>query len=311
MVKGNVSLQKKLDSACNSILDQVGRGHVADYIPALARIDIKKFGASILTIEGEKASYGDAQESFSIQSISKVFSLTLVLSKIGDELWKRVNHEPSGNSFNSIVQLEMEKGIPRNPFINAGALVLCDILLNGRSTEACLSSILDLFHKVANDETIQIDEEVASSELKTAHRNLSLANFMKSCKNIHHTVQEVLDVYCHQCSIAMNCEQMSRSLLFLSKEGLDPLTNNRIITQEMARRINSIMMLCGHYDASGDFAYRVGLPGKSGVGGGIVVVVPEVGVITVWSPGLNKNGNSLAGSAALEAIARTLNWNIL
>ncbi len=306
-----LTLQKKLDAACNSIRDQIGRGHVANYIPALARIDIKKFGASILTLEGEQASYGDAQEPFSIQSISKVFSLTLVLNKIGDELWKRVHHEPSGNAFNSIVQLEMEKGIPRNPFINAGALVLSDILLEGVSKKECLSFILNFLHQVSNDRSIQIDEEVSLSELNTAHRNLSLANFMKSCHNIKHSVEEVLDIYCHQCSIAMNNEQLCRSLLFLAKVGFDPLTKTQVISQELARRINSIMMLCGHYDASGDFAYRVGLPGKSGVGGGIVVVVPEVGVISVWSPGLNKNGNSLAGTAALEAIAKSLNWNIL
>jgi glutaminase len=304
-------LQKILDTACNSILDQVGHGHVANYIPALARIDINKFGASILTLNGEVASYGDAQETFSIQSISKVFSLTMVLNKIGDDLWKRVHHEPSGNAFNSIVQLEMEKGIPRNPFINAGALVLSDILLQGHKPESCLASYLAFLHTVSQDQSIAMDEEVANSELDTAHRNLSLANFMKSCNNIKHTVKDVLNVYCHHCSIAMNCEQLNRSLLFLAREGFDPISKNQIIASEMARRINSIMMLCGHYDASGDFAYRVGLPGKSGVGGGIVVIVPDVGIITVWSPGLNKNGNSLAGTAALEAIAKTSNWNIL
>lgn len=305
------TLQIKLDAACNSIRDQIGRGHVANYIPALARIDIKKFGASILTLDGEHASYGDAEEPFSIQSISKVFSLTLVLNKIGDDLWKRVHHEPSGNAFNSIVQLEMEKGIPRNPFINAGALVLSDILLEGVSKKDCLALILNFLHLVTNDQSIQSDEEVALSELNTAHRNLSLANFMKSCQNIKHDVKDVLDIYCHQCSISMNNKQLCRSLLFLAKEGFDPITKSQVISQELARRINSIMMLCGHYDASGDFAYRVGLPGKSGVGGGIVVVVPDVGIISVWSPGLNKNGNSLAGTAALEALAKSLNWNIL
>ncbi len=305
------SLQTILDTACNSIRDQVGRGRVADYIPALARVDIQKFGASILTLDGEVASYGDAKEPFSIQSISKVFSLTLVLNRIGDELWKRIHHEPSGNAFNSIVQLEMEKGIPRNPFINAGALVLSDILLQGHKPESCLVSFLEFIHRVSNDQSIIIDEEVAMSELETAHRNLSLANFMKSCNNINHTVKDVINFYSHHCSISMSCEQLNQSLLFLAKEGYDPISKNQIISSEMARRINSIMMLCGHYDASGDFAYRVGLPGKSGVGGGIVVIVPDVGIICVWSPGLNKNGNSLAGTSALEAIAKTSNWNIL
>ncbi len=305
------TLKKKLTNACNSVMDQLGKGQVASYIPALARIDPKKFGASILTVDGIKVSYGDASEPFSIQSISKVFALTNVLNILGDKLWNRINHEPSGNAFNSIVQLELEKGIPRNPFINAGALVLSDIMLRGHSPESCISSFLDFIQIVGDDPSIFIDEEVAKSELETAHRNASLANFMKSCNNIDHLVLDVLNVYCHNCSITMSCEQLSRAFLFLAKEGLDPLSTRRVIPDEKARRINSIMMLCGHYDASGDFAYRVGLPGKSGVGGGIVVIIPDVGVVTVWSPGLNKNGNSLVGTSALEAITRSMGWNIL
>ncbi|WP_109018657.1 glutaminase [Leptospira kobayashii] len=307
----NSSLGKILDSACQSIQNQIGSGKIANYIPALARVDIKKFGAAILTLNGESASYGDANESFSIQSISKVFSLTLVLNQIGDKLWERVHHEPSGNAFNSIVQLEMEHGIPRNPFINAGALVLSDILLKDSTPKASIQTVLNFLHEINGESRITIDHEVALSELKHAHRNASLVNFMKSCNNIENTVSDVLEVYCNLCSISMSCEELSRSMLFLAKEGFDPISNKRIVSPELARRINSIMMLCGHYDASGDFAYRVGLPGKSGVGGGIVAIVPEVGVITVWSPGLNHNGNSLAGTSALEAIARISNWNIL
>ncbi len=311
MAMTNASLSKILDSACRSIQDQIGSGKVANYIPALARVDIKKFGAAILTLNGESASFGDAHESFSIQSISKVFSLTLVLNQIGDKLWERVHHEPSGNAFNSIVQLEMERGIPRNPFINAGALVLSDILLKDRTPEASIQTILNFLHEINGEARIGIAHEVALSELETANRNSSLVHFMKSCNNIENTVSDVLKVYCNHCSITMSCEELSRSMLFLAKEGFDPISNKRIVSPELARRINSIMMLCGHYDASGDFAYRVGLPGKSGVGGGIVAIVPEVGVITVWSPGLNNNGNSLVGTSALEAIARISNWNIL
>ncbi len=304
-------MQQILETACKSIQDKIGTGQIANYIPALARINPNHFGASILSLDGEVSNFGDSKIRFSIQSISKVFSLTLVLQKIGDELWKRVHHEPSGNAFNSIVQLEMERGIPRNPFINAGALVLSDILLKSKSPDVCLSEVLSFIQEVACDSSIGIDTEVAASEISTAHRNASLANFMKSCQNIENEVEAVLKTYCSLCAVSMSCEQLCRAFLYLAGEGFDPIAKKRIISPEMARRINSIMMLCGHYDASGDFAYRVGLPGKSGVGGGIVVVVPEVGVITVWSPGLNQNGNSLAGTAALEAIAKVSNWNIL
>ncbi|MCB1176603.1 MAG: glutaminase [Leptospiraceae bacterium] len=305
------NLNSLLEKACNSVLNQVGTGKVANYIPALARINPKKFGASILTLDGESALYGDAKESFSIQSISKVFTLTLVLNQIGDELWKRVNHEPSGNTFNSIVQLEQEKGIPRNPFINAGAIVLSDILLEGNNPNFCISKILSFIQSLGNDESIRIDKEVSISEIETAHRNISLANFMKSFKNIKNEIKDIVEVYCNHCAISMSCEQLSRSFLYLAKEGKDPISGNQIINLKLAKRINSIMMLCGHYDASGDFAYRVGLPGKSGVGGGIVAVVPNIGVATVWSPGLNKNGNSLVGTSALEAITQIMGWNIL
>lgn len=305
------SLDERLTKACNSVRHQVGRGQVADYIPALASVSPNKLGAAIVTVEGDVAIYGDAQEPFSIQSISKVFTLTLALEKVGATLWSRVGREPSGNPFNSIVQLERELGIPRNPFINAGAVVVSDVLLSEHSPSVAVESILAFMRKLSHDSSIKIDEVVAQSEIATAHRNASLVNFMKSFGNIKNDIDKVLEVYCHQCAIAMSCEQLARSALFLSQNGMDPMTGDQIVSEEMAKRINSIMLLCGHYDASGDFAFRVGLPGKSGVGGGIVAVVPDKAAIAVWSPALNKNGNSHAGTAALEAIVRETNWNIL
>ncbi len=304
-------LNALLAEACDSVRDEVGVGQVASYIPALARIMPDKFGAAIMTVEGDVALYGDAQEAFSIQSISKVFSLTLALNQVGDELWSRVGREPSGNAFNSIVQLEKERGIPRNPLVNAGALAVTDVLLKNHSAESCKTAYLNFIHRISNDKSITFDDEVARSEIDSAHRNASLTHFMKSFNNIEHSVEDVLKVYCNHCSITMNCEQLARSFLFLATNGKDPLSGEQIVSEQRARRINSIMMLCGHYDASGDFAFRVGLPGKSGVGGGIVVVVPDVATIAVWSPCLNSNGNSHAGSAALEAIARVTQWNIL
>lgn len=304
------SLKKNLESACRSIQQEIGIGQVANYIPALAKVPADKFGATIITVDGETAHYGDSQEPFSIQSISKLFALTSALNQVGTDVWKRVGREPSGNSFNSIVQLEQENGIPRNPFINAGALVVTDMMLGDQSTDASIKNFLSLVQRLAGDKSIAIDDQVADSELATAHRNSSLAYFMQSFKNLERSVDDVLTVYCNQCAIAMTCEQLARSALFLSSNGTDPLTNTCIVDSTRARRINALMMLCGHYDASGDFAHRVGLPGKSGVGGGIVVVVPDVAAAAVWSPCLNLNGNSHAGTAALEALIEATRWNI-
>ena len=304
-------LQTHLDKTCQSIQHEIGLGKVADYIPALAQVPPDKFGASIITVNGEKANFGAAKENFSIQSISKLFTLTSVLNQRGDDIWKRVGREPSGNAFNSIVQLEMECGIPRNPFINAGALVVTDSLLGSQTADEFTENLLAFIRSLADDNSIGIDNVVAQSERDTAFRNASLAHFMQSFGNLERPVSDVLDVYCNQCAIAMSCEQLARSALFLANNGIDPLTDKRIVDEERARRLNSMMMLCGHYDASGDFAFRVGLPGKSGVGGGIIAVVPDVAAVAVWSPCLNANGNSHAGTAALEALVRATKWNVL
>lgn len=305
------TLQKQLDSTCQSIQHEIGVGKVANYIPALAQVPPGKFGAAIVTVTGEKAFFGAAQETFSIQSISKLFALTAVLNRLDKKIWDRVGREPSGNAFNSIVQLEMENGIPRNPFINAGALVVTDALLGNQTTEDCAAGLLALVQTLADDTSIAVDAIVAQSERATAYRNASLAHFMQSFGNLERPVSDILDVYCQQCAIAMSCEQLARSALYLANNGTDPLTGEPIVDEERARRINAMMMLCGHYDASGDFAYRVGLPGKSGVGGGIIVVVPDIAAVAVWSPCLNTNGNSHAGTAALEALVRATRWNVL
>ena len=305
------SLQAQLDSTCRSIQHEIGVGEVANYIPALAQVPADKFAAAVITVTGETATFGAASEHFSIQSISKLFALTSVLNQRGMDIWKRVGREPSGNAFNSIVQLEMECGIPRNPFINAGALVVTDALLGDQTVEDCSAALLASVQSLAEDSSVEIDEVVAQSERDTAYRNASLAHFMQSFGNLERPVSDVLDVYCQQCAIAMNCEQLARSVLFLANNGTDPLTKKVIVDEERARRLNALMMLCGHYDASGDFAFRVGLPGKSGVGGGIIAVVPNIATVAVWSPCLNANGNSHAGTVALEALVRATTWNVL
>ncbi|MDJ0879808.1 MAG: glutaminase [Halieaceae bacterium] len=303
-------LASKLSRACDRVQGEVGVGVAADYIPALARVDPKRFGAAIITVDGDQACYGDAEVPFSIQSLSKVFTLTLALDAVGESLWERVGREPSGTPFNSIVQLELEQGIPRNPFINAGALVITDTLLSTWGKETSIETITAGMRSLAEDHAVTIDAEVARSEAETGERNRSLAHFLKSFGNLENNVDDMLTVYFHQCALAMTCKQLARAMLPLAAGGADPLNGKRIVSPERARRVNAIMLTCGHYDASGDFAFRVGLPAKSGVGGGIVAVAPERGAIAVWSPCLNSFGNSHAGTQALAEIVRETGWTV-
>ena len=303
-----------LDALVQRIADEMkglaDRGKVADYIPGLARVDPGHFGIAVTTHDGRMYTAGDADISFSIQSVSKVFALTMALGKVGDSLWQRVGREPSGNAFNSIVQLEAEHGIPRNPFINAGAIVVSDVVLAGHEPREAIAEILRFMREIAGDDGISIDEEVAQGEADTGFRNTALANYMRAFGNIHHPVEQVLGVYFHQCALAMNCRQLARAGRYLMLEGQHPETGFNVISPMRARRINALMMLCGHYDGSGEFAFRVGIPGKSGVGGGILCVVPGIASIAVWSPGLNERGNSTLGSLALERLAVATGWSV-
>ena len=286
------------------------RGEVATYIPQLAKVDVARFGIAVAMNDGRVIASGDADIPFSIQSVSKVFTLTLALGKVGDTLWKRVGREPSGNPFNSIVQLEHEHGIPRNPFINAGAVVVTDVVLAGHEPREAIGEILRFIQFLADDDTIYIDREVAASEQATGYRNVALANYMRSFGNITHAPELSLGVYYHHCAIAMSCRQLALAGRFLAHGGRHPDTGHSVVSAERARRICALMLTCGHYDGSGDFAFRVGIPGKSGVGGGILCIVPGVASIAVWSPGLNQNGNSKLGSIALEKLAKAMNWSL-
>jgi glutaminase len=279
------------------------RGAVADYIPELAAIDPGQFGISVTLADGTQHSAGDSSVPFSIQSVSKVFGLAIALGRLGDQLWTRVRREPSGLAFNSILQLESEQGIPRNPFINAGAIVTTDAALGHRPPKEFLAELLTFLRTAAGDEDIHIDRAVAKSEIETGHRNFALAHFLKSHGNLTNAPDRVLGAYFHQCAIAMTVEQLSRAGRFLA--GFQ-----RLIAPERTRRINALMLTCGHYDGSGEFAFRVGLPGKSGVGGGILVIAPGRASIAVWSPGLSAQGNSQLGTEALDLLARRTGWSI-
>ncbi len=286
------------------------RGKVADYIPPLARVDPGQFALALVLPDGTMISAGDAARRFSIQSVSKVFTLALALGKMGEQLWSRVGREPSGDPFNSIVQLEYERGLPRNPFINAGAIAVTDSILSDYAPKEALGHILQFVRFVAGDEDIAMDPAVARSEQETGFRNIALANFMREFGTIDGPVEQTLGVYFHHCAIAMTTEQLAMSARFLAYDGCLRPGGPRVIAARMARQINTLMLTCGHYDRSGEFAFRVGLPGKSGVGGGIMAVAPGQAAIGCWSPGLNRSGNSKLGARALELLALRTGWSV-
>ncbi|WP_179402343.1 glutaminase [Burkholderia guangdongensis] len=273
-------------------------GRVADYIPELAKVPADKFGMAVVTLDGAVHTIGDAYERFSIQSISKLFACTLAFQLLGDALWERVGREPSGTAFNSLVQLESERGKPRNPFINAGALVVTDVLC--RRFVHAETALVQFVRRLISVANIDYDSRVAQSELRHAERNRAMAHFIASFGNMTMPPDTVVDAYSRQCAIAMNCVELAKAALFLANGGVAPVSGEPILDASSAKRLSALMLTCGTYDAAGDFVYRVGLPAKSGVGGGIVAVLPGEMAVCVWSPGLDANGNSLAGVLALE-----------
>lgn len=303
-------LERIVRDIAESMAKVTNRGRVADYIPELAKVDPNQFGIAIVPADGRVIAAGDAETPFSIQSISKVFTLSLALGRVGDVLWERVGREPSGDPFNSIVQLEADNGIPRNPLINAGAIVVTDILLAGHEPRETIGEILRFMRSVTDDDEIRIDPQVARSEERTGFRNAALANFIRAANNLHHAPERTLGVYFHHCAIAMTCNQLAMAGRFFAFGGRLGVDGPKIISAARARRINALMLTCGHYDGSGDFAYQVGFPGKSGVGGGILAIVPGVASIAVWSPGLNAVGNSQLATRSLMQLSDRTGWSI-
>ncbi len=273
------------------------KGIVASYIPELAHVDVTNFGIHLKTYNHGSFSVGDFNKKFSIQSISKALALAEAIELIGDAVWNRVTVEPSGHPFNQLALLEIENGIPRNPLINAGAIVIADILVSNLKNPK--QDFLNYVRGLANDNTINYNKAVANSEKITGYKNFAAANLLKSFKNLNNPVDEVLDFYFHQCAIEMTCSQLSDAFFMFSNNGIC-IQNKQHITDRQVKRINALMLTCGFYDEAGEFAFKVGLPGKSGVGGGIVALLPDKFVITTWAPGLNKKGNSKLGMLALE-----------
>ncbi|MCL5049355.1 glutaminase [Aliidiomarina maris] len=283
-------------------------GEVANYIPALASVNPNQCGIAVANLDGQVHVAGDADVPFSIQSVSKVFGLALAMLRMGDDLWQRVHMEPSGQAFNSIVQLEWEHGIPRNPFINAGAIVVADTLVSHYS--ASKNALMSFVRGLADRPEIAVNQDVFLSEKQHGSRNAALAYLMKSFGNIEADVEDALDHYFYQCSIEMSCRDVARSLSFLANRGVQPHSGDTIVSRRDAHRINAIMQTSGMYDQSGEFAFEVGLPAKSGVGGGIVAIVPNYGVICAWSPRLNQYGNSCMGMYMITRLAEKLGLSV-
>jgi len=283
-------------------------GKVASYIPELRDVNPDKFGVHLTTIDDDHYDFGDSDERFSIQSIAKVLALVLAYKLEDEKLWERVGVEPSGTPFNSLVQLEYDLGIPRNPLINAGALVICDILVS--KLENPKHEFIQFVRKVSDNPDIEYCSRIANSEKLAGYRNAALINLIKSFGNIKNDIDVVLDFYFNLCSIEMSCKELSRTFLFLAAYGVCPYTNETIISVSKSKRVNAIMQLCGFYDEAGEFSFKVGLPGKSGVGGGIVAIHPNKYCIAVWSPRLNKKGNSNMGMKFLELFTTEIQASI-
>ena len=299
--------QEILDAVHATVSPHVGCGRVADYIPELAAVDPRRFGLALATTDGAVYGVGDWQIPFSIQSVSKVFSLAVALSGNSEAIWRRVGREPSGSPFNALQRLENDRGIPRNPFVNAGALVVVDHLLTmtGDPTRV----VLELLRTEGGNTTIDVDQQVAKSEAENRHRNAALAHLLASYGALTHPVDVVLDQYTALCAIAMSCRDLARTAGFLARQGLRA-DASRLLSRSNAKRLNATMLTCGTYGSAGEFAYRVGLPAKSGVGGGILAVVPNRCTLAVWAPGLDESGNSCAGRAALDAFTTLTGWSV-
>jgi len=308
-----MEISEAIEAAAHTARPAAAGGKVADYIPQLRKLDPDLFGLAVAALDGTEHVVGDVDVAFPIQSMSKVFSLVLAMQKIGGEravrreIWERVGREPSGDPFNSLVQLEHECGIPRNPMINAGALVIVDLLL-----EHCddpVAEILELVQALAGED-LEMDPAIAAAEDRSSQRNRAMANLMAGFDNLEHSVDEVLEVYNKQCSLMMTARQVARSMRFLANDGIDPGRGRQILSASLAKRVMAVMLTCGTYDAAGEFAFSVGLPCKSGVAGGIMAAIPDHSGICVWSPPLDPAGNSLAGRVALRDLTDRLELSI-
>lgn len=294
-----MNYQHILENIHQEILPFARYGKQADYIPALAKVDPDQYGIALKTVDGQAYSHMQADTRFSIQSISKVFAVAMGLAVKGESLWKLVGKEPSGTAFNSLVQLEVEKGKPRNPFINAGAIVVADLLMSELSDPE--REFIDFVRELSGSPDVDYNMEVAVSEREKGYLNAAIANLLKYHGTIENDIEDVLMFYFKMCSVEMSCNELAQA--FLAFTNYRPFDYSGFkLTSSQIKRLNAVMQTCGFYDEAGEFSYLVGLPGKSGVGGGIVAVYPHRYSVAVWSPRLNSKGNSVMGMKALELL---------
>jgi glutaminase len=297
-----------LEEIYDEVQPLLKKGKVASYIPELKRVNKEQFGMAVCTNEGDEYIIGCADKYLSIQSVSKVFTFAMAYKEFGQRIWKRVGKEPSGTKFNSLILLENENGIPRNPFINPGAIVIADMLY--RKYRYPMNEVLKFVRELSGNPNITFNTATRNSELKYANLNYSLAYFMKAHKNIKSDVHKLIDFYTSHCAIEMTCVDLARSFRLFCQDGKNPWNGRKILTESQSKHINAVMMTCGLYNSVGDFAYRVGMPAKSGVGGAVVGVIPDKFSVAVWAPGLDKNGNSIAGVKALELFTDKTGFSI-
>lgn len=286
-------------------------GKLASYIPALLESNPNDLGICLVDLNGKEFYAGECDKRFTIQSISKVVTLILALKDNGRyNVFKKVNVEPTGMGFNSIVNLEVrDSGRPYNPMINAGAIVTTS-LINGKDINEKLNKILNFIKIVTKNDSISINERVYLSEKETGDRNRALAYFMKSTKILDGDVEEILDLYFKQCSIEVSARDLARFGSVIANDGVIPWSNERIMSREVCRIVKTIMVTCGMYDASGEFAVHVGIPAKSGVGGGILATVPRRYGIGIYGPSLDEKGNSLSGLHIIKDLSEELDLSI-
>jgi glutaminase len=303
------AVKRAVEEITTEVGDSDDWGTATRQIEALSHVDTHQFGIAIFTRDGDLVTGGDVDVPFSIQSISKVFSLELALEEYGEELWTRCGRDPSGDPFNSIIDLERHEGIPRNPFINAGALVVIDMLIETLKPEQEARAVINFVAGLLDGEDVSLNEEVAQSDESGSYLNRALLSLAKHFGTVRNDIDRVMKAYVRQCAIELDCRQLARVGRFLMLDGPDAASKPEGEAARRARRIMALMMTSGLYDGAGEFAYRVGLPSKSGVGGGILAIAPNTASIAVWSPGLNESGNSLLGTRALEMLTDRLDWS--
>jgi glutaminase len=287
------------------VVDRFGRA--ASHVEGMSDFETGEFGIAVVTADGALVTGGRADTAFPLQSISKVFAYTLALRADTDGILRRVGREPSGDPFNSIVDLERHRGIPRNPYINSGALVVIDAVLSRPKGHGGPKSVRAMLEEEIGEPLGRLDEIVEEDGKNAGFHNRAHANLAKGYGNLHHDVEEVMRAYVENCAISLDCRQLALAGRYLMRDRRSGASEADAL---LARRVNALMMTCGMYDGSGEFAFRAGLPAKSGVGGAILAVAPGKASIATWSPGLDDNGNSVLGMLALEQLAEKMEWSV-